>query len=121
MADVSEKVPAPTWNIRRQHSYCNISDNAFVQVVVDESYPPQANTHSNLPAFLKYLSSLWLPELNSAYQCGITSCHLPVLLNAAVVLSRRLVQMWPVMANGQLECDEEEWEVERTEVRNLVR
>jgi hypothetical protein len=29
--------------------------------------------------------------------------------------------MWPIMANGQLECDEEKWEVEKTEVRNFVR
>jgi len=95
--------------------------NAFVQIVVDESYPLQANCHSNLPAFLKYLSSLWLPELNSAYHCGVTSHHLPVLLNATVVPNRHLVQMWPIVANGQLECTEEEWEIEKTEVRNLVR
>jgi hypothetical protein len=95
--------------------------NAFVQIVVDESYPPQANTHFNVPAFLNYLSSHWLAELNSAYHCGVTSCHLQLLQNAAVVPSRRLVQMWPIMANGQLECDEEEWEVEKTEVRNFVR
>jgi hypothetical protein len=95
--------------------------NAFVQIVVDESYPPQASTHSNLLAFLKYLSSLWLPELNSAYHCGVTSCHLPILLNAAVVPSRRLVQMWPIMANGRLEWDEEGWEVEKTEAGTLVR
>jgi len=74
-----------------------------------------------MPAFLKYLSSLWLPELNSAYHCGVPSCHLPFLLNAAVVASRHLVQMWPIMANGQLQCDEEECEVEKIEVRNLVR
>jgi len=95
--------------------------NAFIQIVLDESYPAQSNSHSNLPAFLKYLSSLWLPELNSAYHYGVTSCHLPMLLNAAVVPSRHLVQMWPIMANGQLECTEEEWEIEKTEVRNLVR
>jgi len=87
--------------------------NAYVQIVVDESYPPQANTHSNLPAFLKYLSSLWLPEMNSAYQCGVTSCHLPVLLHAANVPSRRLIHMWPIMANGQRECEEEEWRLKR--------
>jgi hypothetical protein len=95
--------------------------NAFVQLVIDESYPPQTNTHSNLPAFLKYLSSLGLPELNSVCHCGVTSCHLPVLLNVAVVPSRCLVQVLPIVANGQLECDEEEWEVEKTEVRNLGR
>jgi hypothetical protein len=29
--------------------------------------------------------------------------------------------MWPIMANGQLEWDEEEWEIEKAEVGDLFR
>jgi hypothetical protein len=29
--------------------------------------------------------------------------------------------MWPTMANGQQEYDEEEWRLKKTEVRNLVK
>jgi hypothetical protein len=50
------------YNIRSRHSH---SDCSYTDSNGRVIYPCQANSHHILPAFVKYLPSLYVPELNS--------------------------------------------------------
>jgi hypothetical protein len=48
-----------------------------------------------------------LPEIFTANDLSV-SCQIPVILNATVFIPRRrIVQIWPTIASGLLEWDEE--------------